>query len=160
MWRSDVTSWDILTSRFTSRPPAIRHIHDKNLNTNIFFKHTSKFSFGSTKAQWDEGGRIILLGNNTGGIVIILWSVRFLHGGVQKSTGRPQVNIYTWLHAHTILTREKYDLHQNFRNVTTTLVGKCLYTYTLHSLHKTSFIVCFDFRFLLRSRWNLHSSGL
>jgi hypothetical protein len=27
VWRSDVTSWDILTSRFTSRPPAIRHIH-------------------------------------------------------------------------------------------------------------------------------------
>ena len=29
VWRSDVTSWDILTSRFTSRPPAIRHIHVK-----------------------------------------------------------------------------------------------------------------------------------
>ena len=30
VWRPDVTSWGILTSRFTSRPLAIRHIHVKN----------------------------------------------------------------------------------------------------------------------------------
>ena len=29
VWRSDVTSWEILTSRFTSRPPGLRHIHVK-----------------------------------------------------------------------------------------------------------------------------------
>jgi len=74
--------------------------------------------------------------------VIILWSVRFLHGGVQTSNGLPHVNIYTWLHAHTILTRAKHDLHQTIRDVTTTSVRKCLYTYALRSLHKTSFIVC------------------
>ena len=37
-WLSDVTSCDGLTSRFTRRTPAIRHIHvNKNWNRNIHF---------------------------------------------------------------------------------------------------------------------------
>lgn len=113
----------------------------KNVYSNIF-QMCAKFSLGSTKARWDEGGRIILLGDNTGGKVIVPLSVRFQHGRVQNSTGLPYVNIYTWPCVHTILTRPKYDLHQTFQNVTTTSVRKCLYTYTLHSLHKTNFTVC------------------
>ena len=52
VWRSDVTSWDILTSRFTSRPPAIKHIHVKTLCTYFHFssiKCIIYFQYNSVK---------------------------------------------------------------------------------------------------------------
>ena len=50
-WRSDVTSCDGLTSRFTSRPPAIRHIH---VNCSKFMSDTAYLMITSLSSLFVE----------------------------------------------------------------------------------------------------------
>jgi len=49
------------------------------------------------KAQEDEGGGRILLGDSTGGGAVMLWTLRLQSVGVWISTGIPC--IYTYIHA-------------------------------------------------------------
>jgi hypothetical protein len=46
------------------------------------------------KAQCDEGGGRILLGDNTGGGAVMLKSIRFQSFGVWISSGLPCIYIY------------------------------------------------------------------
>jgi len=45
----------------------------------------------------------ILLGNNTGGGVVMLWLIRLLCVEVWISTGLPCTNTCSWPHAYSIL---------------------------------------------------------
>ena len=53
------------------------------------------FFLAGMKAQWHQGGRRILLGDNTGGGAIMLQPIKFHCVGDQVSTGLPSVNLHT-----------------------------------------------------------------
>jgi hypothetical protein len=73
------------------------------------------------KAQWDEGGGRVLLGDNTGGGTFMLWPIRYQCVGVWISSGLG--SMYKQLTLRTL----NYDLNRAFREVTTAQVGGCLY---------------------------------
>jgi hypothetical protein len=79
------------------------------------------------KAQADEGGGRILLGDNTGGGAIMLRPIRFQLVGVLDLTGLPCIYMYSWAYVYWIATCAKFDLRRTFRNVTTAYVGEVLY---------------------------------
>jgi hypothetical protein len=62
-----------------------------------FFKHT-EFFLAEMKAQGDEGGGRILLGDNTGGGVVMLRPSKFQRVVIRISSGLPYIYIYNILY--------------------------------------------------------------
>lgn len=63
---------------------------------NKLFENALQFSLRGMKAQRDEGGGRILLGDNRGGGAVMVRPIRFQCDGVLISTGLPCICIYTW----------------------------------------------------------------
>jgi hypothetical protein len=60
----------------------------------IFFKKCAECFLAGMKAQWDEDGGRILLGDNTGGRAVMLRPIEFQYAGVGISTGFSCVHMY------------------------------------------------------------------
>jgi hypothetical protein len=58
----------------------------------------SNFSPAVMKAECDNGGGRILLGDNKGGGAVMLRAISFQYVGVCISTGLPFIFQYTWPH--------------------------------------------------------------
>jgi hypothetical protein len=72
--------------------------------------------FLERKAQWDEGGGRILLGDNTGGQVVTPGLIRFLWFGVWVLVGLPFIRIYASAQLCSITTCPNFSLCRTFRN--------------------------------------------
>jgi hypothetical protein len=53
------------------------------------------------KAEWEECGGRILLGDNTGGTAVMLRLIRFRCAGIRILTGVPYIYIHSWLYIYT-----------------------------------------------------------
>ena len=74
-------------------------------NSKVFERY-AKFFVAGMKAQGDEGGGRILLGDNTGCGAVMLRPIRLHCVGVRISTALLCVHIHSRLHEYTILTRK------------------------------------------------------
>jgi hypothetical protein len=74
------------------------------------------------KAQRDEGGGRILLGNNTGSGTVVLRPIIFQYAWVWISAGQP----FMYLHVYLIICSLNFDMCRNFQKVTIASVGECL----------------------------------
>ena len=77
-----------------------------------FFKH-AEFFHAEMKAQGDEGGGRILLGDNTGGGVVKLRPSRFQCVVIRISSGLPFIDLCS------VPTVPKFDLDWTIQKVTT-----------------------------------------
>jgi hypothetical protein len=59
------------------------------------------------KAQRDEGGGKILLGDNTGVETVMLGPIRLQCAGIRKSAGHPFIYIHSWPYDYSIPTGAK-----------------------------------------------------
>jgi hypothetical protein len=94
------------------------------------FFNTHQIFPGRKERPMRQGGGRILLGNNTGGGVVMLWLIRFLHVEVWISTGLPYIYTYTcilnsdlcwtflnvigmfgcvWTHIHSVISSTMYS---------------------------------------------------
>ena len=99
---------------------------------NQIFKSGTELFLVGIKAQWDEGGRRILLGNNISDWVVMLWPLRFQCVGILISAGPPRgTNVYgNWPHVHSVPTSAKLDCRRVFRNTVTAWFGSvCIWTF-------------------------------
>jgi hypothetical protein len=62
------------------------------------------------KAQWDESGGRILLGDNTGGEAVMLRPIRFQCVGAWISAGLPGMCTYSWPYSYLLKIRLEPDL--------------------------------------------------
>jgi hypothetical protein len=60
----------------------------------------TEFFLAWMKAQWEEGDRRTLLGDNTGGGSVMLWPARFLCAGVCVSVVLIFIFVYIWLYTY------------------------------------------------------------
>lgn len=60
----------------------------------MFFETVVELFLACMRAQWDEIGGRILMGDNTGGVGVLLWWIRFHRFGVWISFGLPCIYIY------------------------------------------------------------------
>jgi hypothetical protein len=67
-----------------------------------FFYTRSELSSAGMRAQWDENGGRILLGDNTSGRPAMLWSIRFLCAEVWILTGLPRIYIHNWPYVQSV----------------------------------------------------------
>jgi len=74
----------------------------------------AKFFLERMKVDWDEGGRRILLGNNTRGGAVMLQPIRFQCVRVQISTALPCTYIYGSPHVYSVLTCASSELCLTF----------------------------------------------
>jgi hypothetical protein len=83
------------------------------------FKHLkrAKFLIAGMKAQWDKGGRRVLLGDDTGGGQVMLWPIRFQCVWVWISTGLFCIYVFSWPCVWLIPICTKFALWRSFRNV-------------------------------------------
>jgi hypothetical protein len=84
---------------------------------NKMFEVLSVIFLAEIKTQWGEGDGRILLGDNTGGGVVMLRSIRFQCDRVCISTRLPSVYEYTVDHVCAVPMYAKFDLRRTFPKV-------------------------------------------
>ena len=114
------------------------------------------------KAQWDGGGRRILLGNNTRGEAAMLLPLSFWRFVFRISsgtyTGCPRRNVpdfgrvflmlkymYVYARVYWIPSCKKFNLRQTFRTVTITQAGECLYFTSKIQIMKNFSVILLSF---------------
>jgi hypothetical protein len=95
----------IISSYAISELRSLKKVKTKN---EITFMNWAEFSRAGRKAQWDEGGGRILLGDNIDGGEVMLLSIIFQYVGVWIATGLLCVfsgtYICSWLCVHSVST--------------------------------------------------------
>jgi hypothetical protein len=73
-------------------------------NWDNIFEPRAKFFFAGLKAQWDENGGRVLLGDTTGSRVVMLRAIIVQCAGVRMSPTLPCMYIHSWPYGYSILT--------------------------------------------------------
>jgi hypothetical protein len=76
------------------------------------------FSFAVMRAQCNDGGGRILLGDNKVGGAVMLRAMRFQYVGVGISTGLTFIFQNSWPYVYRTGCYTKFGARRNFRNVT------------------------------------------
>jgi len=96
----------------------------KQTEINKIFKRGTKLFVVGMKAQWDEGGRRILLGNDISDWAVMLRPLKFQCDGVLISAGPAALYVYSsWPHVHSVPTSAKLDCSRVFRDTVTAQFG-------------------------------------
>jgi hypothetical protein len=82
----------------------------------------AKFFLPVMEAQWNEGGRRILLGDNTGNEAVLPRPIKYHYVGVRISAGLPHTRAYIWPHTHSVPNLCKFQLGRIFQDTTTAQV--------------------------------------
>jgi hypothetical protein len=72
----------------------------------------AKFFLAGMKAKWDEAGGRILLGDNTGGRIVLLQPIRFKWVGVWIATGLPSTDIQQTIYVYSVPIWPKFELRR------------------------------------------------
>lgn len=96
------------SSKWRSQPNIWNFVQEGDSDKNL-----ARIFLSETREQWEEGGRRILLGDNTGGRTVIT----FRCVGVWISIGIPFVHMYIWPYVYSVPTCSNLHSRRTFRNV-------------------------------------------